>query len=205
MAFAPLAALPAALLLASLPGAVAADWAYEPPPLGAEVTYDDGRTSRVETVEGPEILLDETGDGGQELHGYRTWLLEVRVARPQMGVELTLEAGEGEEVTEAWPLEAGESIDLPYRILRDGSLVAEGDLTVTYEGEESLEVPAGTFSAHKLVHDLTFVRHDGQEVRTLQLVWHDAETGLILRLDYQTWQPEGTLEGSRAATAIDLP
>ena len=196
-----LALLPSALLAAP----AAADWAYEPPPVGAVVRYDDERVSRVATAEEETIVLEEEVGGAEEVHAYRTWLLQVSLARPSMGVTLTLEAGEGEEVLDAWPLEPGESVDLPYRVLNGETLLAEGELTATYEGEETLEVPAGSFTAHKLVHDLTFRREDGGEVRTLQTVWHDAETGLILRLDFETWQPEGSVDGSRVATEVELP
>lgn len=195
----------ACLLTLGIAGPAAAEWRYEPPPLGAVVTYDDGRVSEIVTAEGETIVLEEVVEGGQEVHAYRTWLLQASMARPSMGVTLTLDTGEGSEVAEAWPLQPGESIDLPYRVRNGEAVLAEGELTATYEGEETLEVPAGSFTAHKLVHDLTFRRADGGEVRTLQSVWHDAATGLILRLDFETWQPEGSLEGSRVATEIQLP
>lgn len=183
----------------------AADWAFVPPPVDAVVVYDNGYTSRIDAVSGERVSIISQFDGRSERLIYRTWLLRERFLQGKAD-ELFLTSGAADRIIALWPLQPGESIRHSFHTARDGKVLSSGTQVLTYLGEELLEIPAGTFRAHKLERQHVFTRvSDGKQYHGRQLAWHDSATGLILRLDWETDEPEVAPQGSFAAIAVELP
>lgn len=188
--------------------AARADWAYLPPPVDAVVIYDDGHSSRIDAVSGDRITVITKANGKSDRLVYRTWLVRERfLAGKKAKDELFLDTGASDEIVRLWPLRPGESFTHSFRTERDGKLLSSGMQTLTYVGEELIELPAGTFRAHKLQRKYTLTKaSDGKQYRGTQTTWHDTATGLVLRVDWDSEDPDGgTDEGSYVATAVELP
>lgn len=196
------------LLLALCASPALADWAYLPPPIDAVVTYDDGHSSRIDAISGERITVIVKEKGKSERLVYRTWLVRERLlAGKKTKDELFLDTGASDDIVRLWPLRPGESFTHSFRTERDGKLLSTGMQTLTYEGEELIQLPAGTFHAHKLERRYVLTKaSDGKQYHGTQTTWHDVATGLILRADWSSEDPDGgTDEGSYVATAVELP
>lgn len=199
-----LLALCASVVLAA---PVLADWAYAPPPVGAVVVYDDGHSARIDAISGERITVINKSKGKTERLVYRTSLVRERFLAGKKDDELFLDTGAAESIVRLWPLQPGESVTHSFRTERDGTLLSTGMQTITYVGEEFIELPAGTFHAHKLERRYVLTRAgDGERLHGTQTTWHDRVTGLILRVDWKLEKSDGEIdEGSYVATAVELP
>jgi hypothetical protein len=194
------------LLLTLCVGPAWADWAYVPPPVNAVVIYDNGYSSRVDAVSGERVTVVSEAKGASERLVYRTWLVRERFWQSSKVDELFLATGAADRIVALWPLQPGESIRHSFHTERNGQVQSSGTQVMTYLGEELLVIPAGTFHAHKLERRHVFTRlSDGKQFHGMQLAWHDSATGLILRLDWETDEPEAAAQGSYVATAVELP
>jgi hypothetical protein len=194
------------LLLFAFAPAALADWRYAPPPVGAVVTYSDGRVSRVDSAVGESIVLVEIMDGVVEETDYRTWLMRLRVARQDRPGEILLQTAAEDALLRLWPLRTGESLAYGYEARQDGAMVLNGQVVVSYGGEETLELEVGSLRAHRLVRDYSYTEAStGKTFRGTQTTWHEAKTGLILQVTWESEGPLGAHRGSYAATLIELP
>jgi hypothetical protein len=183
-----------------------ADWTYVPPPVDAVVIYDDGHSARIDAISGERITVISKTKGKSERLVYRTWLVRERFLAGKKGDELFLDTGASDSIVHLWPLHPGESMTHSFRTERDGKLLSTGMQTMTYVGEEFIELPAGTFHAHRLERRYVLTKaSDGQQYRGTQTTWHDTVTGLVLRVDWEVQDADGTDEGSYVATAVELP
>jgi hypothetical protein len=193
------------LLLIAFAAPALAEWSYAPPPVGAVVTYSDGRVSRIDSVAGESIVLVETMDAVVEETDYRTWLVRLRVARQDRPGEILLQTAAQEALLKLWPLRTGESLAYGYEALQDGSKVLTGQAVVSYAGEETLELDVGSLRAHRLVREYTYTETTGKTFSGTQTTWHDAKTGLILQVSWEREGPLGKNSGMYTATKIELP
>jgi len=195
-----------AALVSSVPASPArADWAYRPPPVGAVVLYDDGHSNRIDAVSGDRITVVTKTQGKAERLVYRTWLVRERFLGKGTK-ELFLDSGSADAIVGLWPLQPGESLTHSFRTEQDGKVLSTGMQTLSYRGQELVAVPAGTFQAEVLERRYVLTRvGDGQQSRGAQTTWHDAATGLILRVLWESDDASGSSQGSYAATAIELP
>jgi hypothetical protein len=194
------------LLLTLYAGPVLADWAYVPPPVDAVVTYDNGYVSRIEAISGERVTVLSKIKGKSERLVYRTWLVRERFLESNQAEELFLASGAADRIVALWPLQPGETMTHSFHSARNGKVQASGTQVLTYLGEELLIVPAGTFHAQKLERRYVLTRvGDGRQYRGRQLTWHDSATGLILRLDWESDEPEAISQGSYVATAVEVP
>lgn len=194
------------LVLAILASPAAADWQYQPPPIGAVVVYDDGHSSRIAAAEGERIILIDNDGNGTAIDEYRTWLLRTRRADPALSAEIVFEIDRPEEVLSLWPLKDGLSLDYAFSIYENGELSGRGSQALHYMGRETLDLPAGSFETHKLLRDANITRAaDGSKLRFSLATWHDAETGLILRQDWFIALSDAAPQsGSFVAVSIEL-
>jgi hypothetical protein len=184
-----------------------ADWAYEPPPVGAVVTYDDGHTSRINAISADRFTIVNKSKGKAQRVVYRTWLLRERFLEGgRRADELFLDSAAANAIVRLWPLEPGESVTHSFRTERDGKLQTTGTQVLTYQGMEVLELPMGSFEAHRLERKYVLTKtSDQKQYRGTYTTWHDRTTGLILRVDWETDDPEIPGPGSFFATEIELP
>jgi len=196
------------LLLCCAPaGSARADWFYEPPPVGAVVTYDDGHTSRIDAVSGERFTVINKTKGKSERVVYRTWLIRERfLVGRRASDELYLDSAAANNIVKLWPLQPGETFTHSFRTERKGKLQTTGTQVLTYIGIEPIEVPAGTFEAHRLERKYVLTNAaDGKQYRGREITWHDLATGLILRDEWESDEPEGAGTGSFVATELELP
>lgn len=183
-----------------------ADWAYVPPPVDAVVTYDDGHSSRVDAVSADRFTLINKTNGKSERVVYRTWLLRERLMQGKRSDELFLDSAAAERIIALWPLQPGETLTHSFRTESRGKLVSTGTQTITYVGIESIETPAGGFEAHRLERKYALTKvSDGLQYHGGETTWHDIHTGLILRVDWWSDDPETGGQGMYLATDVDLP
>jgi len=185
-----------------------ADWAYVPPPVDATVTYDDGHTSRIDAISADRFtVINKTKGKKAERVVYRTWLLRERFLEGgRRSDELFLDSAAANSIVRLWPLQPGETITHSFRTERDGKLQSTGTQVLTYQGLETVELPVGIFEVHRLERKYVLTKtSDGKQYRGTYTTWHDSATGLILRVEWQTDDPDSIPQGSFVATAVDLP
>jgi hypothetical protein len=185
-----------------------ADWVYVPPPVDAVVTYDDGHTSRIDAISADRFtVINKTKGKKAERIVYRTWLLRERFLEGgRRADELFLDSAAANSIVRLWPLEPGESITHSFRTERKGKLQSTGTQVITYVGPEVLETPAGTFEVQRLERKYVLTKtSDHKQYRGTYTTWHDSTTGLILRVEWQTDDPDSVPQGSFVATAVELP
>jgi hypothetical protein len=184
-----------------------ADWAYVPPPVGANVIYDDGHTSRINAISGERFTIINKTKGKSQRVVYRTWLIRERFLEGgRASDELYLGSAAANSIVRLWPLQPGETITHSFRTEHKGKLQSTGTQVLTYLGEEALEIPAGSFNAHRLEFRYVLTKvSDGKQYRGVQTTWHESGTGLILRMDWTSDDPESVGQGSFVATEIELP
>src|SRR5690606_38522057 len=120
--------------------------------------------------------------------------------------ELYLDSAAANNIVRLWPLQPGETFTHSFRTERKGKLQTTGTQVLTYLGVEQIEVPAGSFEAHRLERKYVLTSAaDGKQYRGVETTWHDTATGLILRDDWQSDEPEIAGAGSFVATEIELP
>jgi hypothetical protein len=185
-----------------------ADWVYVPPPVDATVTYDDGHTSRIDAISADRFTVINKAKGKKaERVVYRTWLLRERFLEGgRRADELFLDSAAANSIVRLWPLQPGEAITHSFRTERDGKLQSTGTQILTYRGLETLELPMGTFEVHRLERKYVLTKtSDGKQYRGIYTTLHESGTGLILRVEWQTDDPDSIPQGSFVATAVELP
>lgn len=198
--------LPLLLLLLAIATPASADWRYAPPPAGAIVTYSDGRVSRIDSAAGEAIALVEILNGVVEETDYRTWLLRVRLERQDRPGEIVMVTAAETAILALWPLQAGETLAYSYQARQGDQMAVNGQVVLSYAGEETLQLEAGTLRAHRLVRDYVYTETaSGKEFRGTQTTWHEAATGLILQVTWESEGPRGKDSGIYQATKIELP
>lgn len=183
-----------------------ADWVYVPPPVDAVVTYDDGRSSRVDAVSADRFTLINKAGKKTERVVYRTWLLRERLMQGKRSDELFLDSASAQRIVDLWPLQPGESLTHSFRTESRGKLLSTGTQVLTYVGIERIDVPAGSYDAHRLERKYALTKtSDGLQYRGGETTWHDAATGLVLRVDWWSDDPETGGQGMYVATEVELP
>jgi hypothetical protein len=183
-----------------------ADWAYVPPPVDAVVVYDDGHSSRIDAVSADRFTLINKLGKKTERVVFRTWLLRERLMQGKRSDELFLDSAAAQRIIDLWPLQPGETLTHSFRTESRGKLISTGTQVLTYEGVEHLETPAGAFEAHRLARKYMLTKvSDGLQYHGGETTWHDTATGLILRVDWWSDDPESGGQGMYQATEVELP
>ncbi|HKY95965.1 MAG TPA: hypothetical protein VJL84_11705 [Kiloniellales bacterium] len=183
-----------------------AEWAYVSPPVDAVVTYDDGHSSRIDAVSADRFTVINKTKGKSERVVYRTWLLRERLMQGKRSDELFLDSASAKRIVALWPLEPGETLTHSFRTESRGKLLSTGTQVLTYVGVEQVDVPAGSFQAHRLERKYMLTKvSDGLQYHGGEISWHDMATGLVLRVDWWSDDPETGGQGMYLATEMDLP